>query len=248
MEGKNDARLQQALAQVGDEISELAVFGNAQRPPRIAVVPVLNCNFVNMNADSMMAMLRNEVASSATGRLQFLMPGTIDNADYLLTGQFIAESLKTEAIVDLSQYIQVVEERLKNGKSLSVYDDNAGNQIIVNLDAGRRPSILECIAANSQLRMPPNVTKRLSVMLVKADDKAAVYEKMVTLEEKLTEELGRADLVLSGEISGLSKRVQGLASDYLLITMQLVDPVTNELVWEDGYEIKKQSRAGIVYQ
>jgi len=253
---KNEARLETAMQALGKEISELPIFRDAATTPKVAVIPVLNSNFVNMNADSVMAVLRSDVARHAAGRLDFLMPGAIENADYFLTGQFIADSLKREAIVDLAAYIEIVEDRLKAGKSLSVYDNdsgvdasgNEGNQVIVSTGSGTPSSILERIAANSQLRTPPNVTKRLNIMLVKADTKVSVYEKMFTIEEKHTEGLGEADLVLSGEITGLSKRIQGAASDYLLIAMQLVDPETNELVWEDGYEIQKRSDAGIVYQ
>jgi len=49
-------------------------------------------------------------------------------------------------------------------------------------------------------------------------------------------------------VSGLSKRANGEQSDYLLITVQLVDPDSNEVLWEDGYEVKKKSAAGTVYQ
>lgn len=257
LQGRDEARLRNTLAAVGQEISELPVFSNTETPRKVGVVPVLNCNFVNMNANSVLAMLRSHVASHASGKFHFLQPDVLDGADYLLTGQFIAESIQTESLVDLSEYIKVVEERLKAGESLSVYDDdldgikaegNTGNQIIVSAGGQRHASILERIAANSSLRNPPNVNKHLSVMLVESDSKVVVYEKMFLVEEKTTQGLELADFVLSGEISGLSKRLKGEATDYLLITMQLVDPDTNELLWEEGYEVQKKSSAGVVYQ
>jgi hypothetical protein len=203
-------------------------------------------------------MLRSQIASQANGKIQFLMPGTVEGADYYLTGQFIAESMTSQGIVNLTDYIGIVEARLREGKSLSVYDDddglgvnaknNRGNQLIINSGVNRGPSILEQILTNSQLRSKPNVTKHLNAMLIKTDSKIIVYEKMITIEEKMTEGLDKSDYLLSGEITGLSKRIQGVETDYLLVTLQLVDPVSNELLWEDGYEVMKQSRSGIVYQ
>ena len=74
------------------------------------------------------------------------------------------------------------------------------------------------------------------------------WEKMITIEKKITSGVEKAKYMLTGEISGLAKRANGKQSDYLMITMQLVNPLSNELLWEDGYEIKKESVAGTVYQ
>ena len=214
--------------------------------------------YMQMNADSFAAMLRSKVAERGQGKIQFLMPGAEKGADYYLTGQFIAESMKQEGIVNLTSYINLMDERIKNGESLDLYDDspanvgnsNSGNQVnIVNGDWHRHyPSLFNQLQMSAKLREMPDVTKRFNVMLVKSDEKVAVWEKMVTLEKKITDGTEHADFILSGEISGLSKRSGGTQSDYLLMTMQLVNPDSNEVLWEDGYEVKKSSRSGTVYQ
>jgi hypothetical protein len=257
LDDRNEAAIGASLNELAKSLLTSPTINTAAQAPKIAVVPVLNANLINMNADSFVAMLRSKIASQANGKIQFLMPGTVEGADYYLTGQFIAESMTSQGIVNLADYIGIVEARLREGKSLSVYDDyglgvnaqdNKGNQLIINSGVNQRPSILEQILTNSQLRSKPNVTKHLNAMLIKKDSKIIVYEKMITIEEKMTEGLDKSDYILSGEITGLSKRIQGVETDYLLVTMQLVDPVSNELLWEDGYEVMKQSRSGIVYQ
>ena len=59
---------------------------------------------------------------------------------------------------------------------------------------------------------------------------------------------GAADYLLSGEISGLSTQRGGSAADYLLITVTLVEPVSNEVIWEDAYEVKRVTQTGTVYR
>ena len=259
LDGRTEAALEESLSKLADALLSAPVVANASKPPKIAIIPVLNCNFVNMNADSFVAMLRASIASKANGKVQFLLPGTVKNADYYLTGQFIAETMIKHGVVNLTDYINIIEERLEKGESLSVYDNydfgksdgqvsNSGHQVIIDGGVRRRSSVLEQIMTNSQLMVKPNVTKRLNVMLAGKDDGICAFEKMITIEKKITDGLGRADYILSGEITGLSKRVQGDATDYLLITFQLVDPETNEVLWEGGHEVKKKSNAGIVYQ
>jgi len=166
--------------------------------------------------------------------------------------------MKQEGIVNLPSYINLMDERIKNGESLDLYEDspagvgsnNSGNQLnIVNGDWRRRyPSLFNQLQLSAELREIPNVTKRLNVMLVKSNENVAVWEKMVTLEKKITDGTENSDYILSGEISGLSKSNGRKQSDYLLMTMQLVNPVSNEVLWEDGYEVKKSSTTGTVYQ
>ena len=259
LDGRSEIALDATLSEVADSMLLSQSIANATQPPKIAVIPVLNCNFVNMNADSISAMLRAKITSKAYGRVQFLMPGKIEGADYYLTGQFIAESMQQQGIVNITDYIGIIEKRLKDGKSLSVYDNydfgktgdktnNSVNQLVVKAGSQQRPSVLEQIMTNSQLQINPNVSKRLNIMLADVNNDICVFEKMVTIEKKITDGLGRSDYILSGEITGLSKRIKGTATDYLLITFQLLNPETNELLWEGGHEVKKQSRTGIVYQ
>ena len=258
IKNRREEQVSQSLDALADEIVALSLVVDSAEPIKIAVVPVLNANFVKLNADSMTAMLRSKIADRANGKILFTMPGSEAGADYLLTGQFIADGMKQEGIVNLADYINVMDERIKKGESLDLYDEspasidgtNSGNQVNVinSLSLKRHPSLFNQLELSANLRSDPNVTKQLNVMLVKAGEGLAVYEKMFTVEEKLTDGTGKADFVLAGEISGLSKRVGGTQSDYLLITMQLVDPITNELLWEDGYEVKKTSVSGTVYQ
>ena len=40
----------------------------------------------------------------------------------------------------------------------------------------------------------------------------------------------------------------GNRSDYVLMSFQLVDPTSNEIVWEDGYETKRKTESSIIYR
>ena len=72
---------------------------------------------------------------------------------------------------------------------------------------------------------------------------------MVSLEKKIQSGLGNADFTLTGEISALSKATQGaMRTDYIIVSFQMVDPGTNEMLWEDAYESKRASRVGAVYR
>lgn len=258
LKNRQEEQISKTLDLLADQIVASPVVQNSMAPIKVAILPIINVNFVQMNADSFAAMLRSKIAERGQGKVLFLMPGAEKGADYYLTGQFIAESMKQEGIVNLVSYIDLMDERIKNGESLDLYDDspanvgndNSGNQVnIVNGDWKRRyPSLFNQLQVSANLREMPDVTKRFNAMLVKSDEKIAVWEKMVTLEKKITDGTENADFILSGEISGLSKRSGGTQSDYLLMTMQLVNPDSNEVLWEDGYEVKKSSQSGTVYQ
>ena len=258
LKNRQEEQISKALDGLAEQIVNLPVVQNSTTPIKMAILPVLNVNFVQMNADSFAAMLRSKIVERANGKVLFLMPGAEKGADYYLTGQFIADSMKQEGIVNLPAYINMMDERIKNGESLDLYEDspagvgsnNSGNQLnIVNGDWHRRyPSLFNQLQLSAELREIPNVTKRLNVMLVKSNENVAVWEKMVTLEKKITDGTENSDYILSGEISGLSKSNGRKQSDYLLMTMQLVNPVSNEVLWEDGYEVKKSSTTGTVYQ
>ena len=256
LKNRREENVSKALDDLADLIVSQPVIKNAAKPLKVAVLPVVNLNFVKLNADSFTAMLRAKIAEKAKGKIRFVMPGT--SADYYLTGQFIADGMKQEGIINLVDYIKMMDDRIRKGETLDLYDDdktsigegNTGNQLnIIKGDWSRRyPSLFNQLQISAKLREEPNVTKRLNVMLAKADGKIVVWEKMITIEKKITSGVERAKYMLSGEISGLSKRAEGKQSDYLLITMQLVDPDTNEVLWEDGYEVKKEALAGTVYQ
>lgn len=57
-----------------------------------------------------------------------------------------------------------------------------------------------------------------------------------------------ADYYLTGELAGLSKAVNTGRSDYILMSFQLIDTETSDIIWEDAYEIKRVGQAGVAYQ
>ena len=244
--------LRRDIRELGREIGGSALFQNAATPVKIAVIPVLNSNLVNMNADSFTAMLRSEILNASGGKIQFLLPGHTEGADYWLTGQFYPESLKKEGIINLAEYIEVVDERIKAGKSLYLDPPSTAtvtpSSVVVATGPTMRESVLVDMLRSPAMQANPNVNKRLNVMIVRPDDKVCVYEKTALLDRRISDNSGKAALILSCEISGLSQAFNGAHSDYLLISMQLVDPESNEVVWEDSYEVKRVSRAGIVYR
>lgn len=246
--------LRRDIRELGREIGGCALFRNSSRPVKVAVVPVLNANLVNMNADSFAAMLRSEILAASDGKVQFLMPGNTEGADYWLTGQFYPESLKKEGIINLAEYIEVVDERVKAGKSLYLDPPSTATvtpgvvPVVVATTPTARESVLVDMLRSPAMKAAPNVDKRLNVMIVKPDDKVCVYEKTVLLDRRISDNSGKASLILSCELSALSQALGGVQSDYMVVAVQLVEPESNEVVWEDSYEVKRVSRAGIVYR
>ncbi len=242
------------LKELGAEIAKLPWVAASPNTIKIAVIPVINTNLVNLNADSFAAMLRSEIVNAAGGKIQFLMPGAIQGADYYLTGQFVPESMRVEGIINLMTYVQVIEDRVKRGQSLDLTDgrvpdtSNTASPLIGTNVNIQRESELVRMMRDPALRANPNVNKRFNVMLVKPDTKVAVFEKMFLLDRQITDNSDKTNFILSGEINALSQRRRGAASDYLLITVNLVDPETNDMVWEGSYETKRITDEGIVYQ
>lgn len=56
------------------------------------------------------------------------------------------------------------------------------------------------------------------------------------------------DFYLTGELTGLSKAANSNRSDYTLMSFQLIDTETSDIIWEDSYEIKRVGEAGVAYQ
>jgi len=246
---ENDVR--QRIAEIAGAIASNPIFAGRTAPAKIAVIPALNTNLVNMNADSFAAMLREEVLNASGGKILFLMPGHVEGADYWLTGQFYPVSIKKEGIINLADYFDVITERIKSGKSLyldsSVTTVTTPESTTTTMAASKEDDLLQMLRSPS-LRAIPNVEKRLNVMIVRPQDKLSVFEKSVTLDGKVRTMAGNATLILSGEISGMSQARNGIYSDYLHIAFELVDPNMNETVWQDNYEVKRVSQAGTVYR
>ncbi len=254
LEDRQEKEVREYLKTLGAEIAANPLFKQPGKPVTIAVIPVIGTNLVNLNADSFTAMLRSEIVNAGGGNIQFLLPGALEGADYYLTGQFVPESTKSEGVVNLVNYIDIIEARVRNGQSMDLVDGTvpnpgkSGDTTIKVAPPSPRESELVRMLRDPALQSNPNVNKRLNVMLVKPDTKVAVFEKMFLLDRKFTDNSGSADFILSGEISGMHQRSSGVASDYLLISVQLTDPETNETVWEDAYEVKRVTNAGIVYR
>ena len=77
-------------------------------------------------------------------------------------------------------------------------------------------------------------------------ERKAKREGLVTSSSE--EELKGVDFYLTGEMTGISKGSEGNRSDYVLMSFQLINPETSDIVWEDSYEFKKVGSAGVVYQ
>ena len=265
LKDRQSSQLESNLKNIAIEIASSPVFLRST-PVKIAMMPVLNTNFVNLNAESFMAMLRSELFNAAAGKIQFLMPGSVDGADYYLTGQFIPESMKTEGIINLTDYIEVIDHRVKNGKSMYIVSDPAGqstsakvttvsvkNTDVTTITPAEQKiyayeNYLKKILDNPAMQKMPDVNKRLNIIVVDAKSKASVYEKMFLVDRKITDNSGRANFVLSGEINGMHQRKNGINADYLVISVQLTDIENNEVIFEGAYEVKRLTESGIVYR
>ena len=253
---RQEEKVRAYLKELAKRISTNPQFANKDGlPVKMAVAPVLGVNIVNMNGDSFAAMLRAEIAMASNGRIQFLMPGVMEGADYWLTGQFIPETMKKEGIVNLANYIDVIDERIRTGKPLdtatiiseskTTYDGSISTTTSFVYEKER---MLSQMLHDPSFRENPDVNKRLDVMIVRPKDKIAVFEDMFLLDQKTPDVSGRANYILSGEISGLSRKNEGRSVDYLLFTVQLNDPETQEIVYEGGHEVKLVTQQPIVYR
>jgi PBP1b-binding outer membrane lipoprotein LpoB len=94
-----------------------------------------------------------------------------------------------------------------------------------------------------------NVGQEARSKILQERSGAAAIEESVETEGKLDSGLAKSDYILTGELSGLSKAAEGaVRSDYLIMSFQLVDPITNEVLWEDAYETKKKSGTSVLYR
>ncbi|MGI6354456.1 MAG: hypothetical protein GX937_08625 [Lentisphaerae bacterium] len=246
---KIEAARDRVLDEVAESILQSPVIANASKPPVIAVTPALNANLVGLNANSFIAMLRAKIASRANGKVFFTAPGSLEGAEYYLTGEFIAESMQQESMINLVDYIYLMEERARAGQSVDVYD-NTGAAVSPGgaLTRERRQALLDEIARSAQTQVPPNVNKHLNVMLVRADNKIAVMEKMFSLDRKMTRGLERVEYTLTGNIASQSRYVRSYEEIYIVVTFKLIAPETKEEVWAGRYETKKAiQRGGVVY-
>ena len=251
-----------AIEEVARQICALPIFLQSGDPKTIAVLPAPNCNLVNLNGDSFVAQLRGKVGEYAAGRIGITMPGETEGADYYLTGQFVADSVKQEGMVNLVDYIALMEERLRKeeptetptvaGGTLQISDSAVINSVVtggvtVNLPPARRKALLDEIERSVALRVTPDVGLSLNVMLVDAKRRVSCFEKTIDVVKKTDDGTGNADYILTSEISSVSKRSGGTELTYYLFAFQLLEPESNEYVWEDTVELKKKTSGGVAY-
>ena len=109
------------------------------------------------------------------------------------------------------------------------------------------PRVLK--VSTTQVKNHPNVRKYLNIILINANTGEIPIERLVNVERKMKSGLGRANYILTGEISALSKATQGGdRSDYVIMSFQMIEPSSNEIVWEDAYETKKVTNRGVLYK
>ncbi len=218
--------------------------GGSEQPLKVGVGSVKNTNVTDLNAQSFLALVRARVAERAQGRIVFVAEplsqrvqeamnnheaATGMGVDCLLCGEFIAEGIQ---VAEGKQQFELnVKEKTEVfGQTYS--KENTQDQTLT-----------------FERKQNPNVTKRFNCQLIDVGNGTVLCEKMVSLEKKVSSGLGAADYILTGAINALSKSSQGgEKSDYVIVSFQLVDPQSNEMLWEDAYESKRASRVGTVYR
>lgn len=248
MQAQDGEMWDSSLDELSSFIARSSTVANAGAPLKVAVIPVKNTNIAGVNADSFTALLRSKLAEKTQGKLVFLAreengkaisqiltesdlrhlglventnKGKIAGVDFFLGGEFVAKSLGKES-AQLSNEARVGPNR-------------------------NDPRILDVSLSSSVKR--PNVETYLNVLLMDARTGVIPVEKMVRIEREMKSGLAKADLLLTGELSALSKGVAGGdRSDYIILSFQLVDPQSNEVIWEDSYETKKVSNRSVIYK
>jgi len=263
MRERDGEEWEDAANAVADYIVNSKLVQNSPKSLRLAMLPVKNANIVDMTGDGFAMMLRAKIAEKAEGKITFLASVTpakkdedgevigVDpmkeypNADYFLMGEFFAQSVKAERL-ELVEGLYVVSH--ENGNSRDV-------NINVNTDGGAQPGeggkntgSGAGIQTVYEKKDSPNVSKYLNVMLVERNSNQAMLEKLVKVEKELKTGLAKAELVLTGEISSLSKSSSGDRSDYVIMSFQLINPDGNEVIWEGVHETKRVTDVNVVYK
>ena len=251
-----------AISDIAKTITGMKIFADVNASKTIAVIPAINCNLANLNADSFVAKLRSKISEYSGGTIGILMPGETAGADYFLTGQFIADSIKSEGMVNLVDYIALMEDRLRkedlppeipSGGSQSINNSTIQNSIVVgstsspHLPPPRRKALLDEIERSRDLRNVPDVAMSLNVILLDAKRRVSCFEKTFDINKKFDDNSGAANYILSAEVSSTSKRARGKERTYYIFSFKLSDPETNEILWEGIVEEAKETHGGVVY-
>lgn len=250
---REQTNVKKAIDEVARFIASSDILQDSETPVRVAVRPVANTNLFNMNADSFASLLRTKIKEHAGAKVLFTRPGSDAEVDYTLTGEFFVQSLTREGVANTVEDLKWAQENPDKWHEDDIKSQDStvyGTQI--NLDGSLRRRVK--IGPNFVYKMidpslwkKPNLTKRFNVMLVNNED-MAVLEKVVNLEEQIKSGQERANYILTGDISSLSKASTGLRSDYVLVGFYLIDPVSNEMLWEYGYEVKRVTSRSVLYR
>jgi len=250
---RNQTQLEPLLTKMARYLASSDVISKATEPVRISINPVANTNLYNMNANSFISLLRSKIKKIAGDKVLFAQPNSGAKVDYTLTGEFIARSIKREGIantVEDLKWAQENPEKWQNNDLNSQSNTVQGVQVNLNTSNVNRVKVGPNTVYGTidpALWESPNVTKVFNVMLVDAES-IAVLEKTITIEEQIKSGQENAGYILTGEIGALSKAGQGQRSDYVLVSIYLVDPISNEIIWEYGYEVKRETKRSVLYR
>ena len=235
--------------QAAKAIVDSPLVKNAASVLHVAVLPVKNVNLAGgINADSLTAMIRAKVAEKAGGRVVFLSR----EANGKVTEQILDEKdLKDQGLVNRKQMKDLYGVDLFLGGEFiakSMMAESAKE--VTEVTSGPSPDDPGVVQTTStQTTKKPNVTKYLSLRLIDAETATVPFEKMLKVESKMQSGVGKSDFLLTGELSALSKAsLGGNRSDYVLMSFQLVDIASNEIIWEEGYETKRKTEASVIYR
>jgi len=258
--GQQDQIIRDSMASIAAEIAKLPAV-KAGKAIKVAVLPVININSVNMNAESFIAMFRAVLSEAGQGKIQILLPGTKDiaNADYYLTAQFIPQGFTKKGFINLAEYIQVVDARMKAGMSMYVTEKlksefnsplavSDGNNVIVapgglSKDILVKEKHILDILNDPELRKIPKGNKCVNIIFADAKTKASLCERMFDVDKKYYDGSDTANYRLSGRIEerkgfidvrtlfGLQKK----AVNYRVITVRLTSVKGNQIVWTGSY-------------
>ena len=250
---REQSLIHEAIDEIAIYIANSEIVQKSPSSLRVDILPVANTNLFNMNADSFASLLRTKIKDHAGDKILFAGPNTRPTeVDYTLTGEFFAQSLKTEGIASTVEDLKWAQENPEQFYDVDKTDGQAtvyGTQVNIGVPHRRvkiGPNTTYKIIDPS-LWHSPNVTKTFNVMLVN-HEQFAVLEKTVNLEERISTGSERANFILTGDISALSKASDGARSDYVLIGLYLIDPVTNDMLWEYGYEVKRVTSRSVLYR
>lgn len=220
-----EKELDTTIAQIVDVIAKTPLITESKETLKFAVIPVRNTNIIGMNADSVTALLRAKLSEKTAGRVQFL-----------------AREQNGKAIEQVLDEKDLKAAGLAKGKSRDLYgvDYFLGGEFTSKaLENTAKP-----VGGES-----PNTDKYLNVMLIDAETGGVAFEKNVKLESKVESGIDRADYILTGELKGLSNVAnRGDRSDYILISLQLIEPTSNKIVWTNGYEVKRLTLPAGLYK